>query len=374
MRDPYQVLGVSPGAPDDEVKSAFRTLAKQLHPDLHPNDADADRAFRDVTTAYQTLSDPRMRGAYDAAVASHRCSLSRRRFRARAATTITVFALTVGSVSAPVLWQDFVGALLPTGTDPGSASRNETGATTPDTVEAVAASQDVTSQAPVVSVGPPAEPPRAIVAAPDGPSVGELGTPPVLEHKPTEHLPLPSVGLANNGHSGNGPLPSAPRQGRTWASYRSAAFGFALQYPADVFVSPPSQSKESKSFWSRDGRARLVISAALTNGATLPKHRQSLVEGAYRGAAFDYAPQRSTWFVLSGTLGDNMFYERVTFTCDGRAFHGWKLVYPLTERTLYDRIVEEVHRRYRQRNGPGGRCSGNASQDFRPDGKATAPQ
>jgi molecular chaperone DnaJ len=59
MRDAYQVLGVSPGAPDEEVKRAFRRLAKQLHPDLHPNDEDAERAFRDVTRAYQTLSDPR---------------------------------------------------------------------------------------------------------------------------------------------------------------------------------------------------------------------------------------------------------------------------------------------------------------------------
>lgn len=388
MRDPYQVLGVLPGALDQEVKSAFRALAKQLHPDLHPNDAGADQAFRDVATAYQTLSDPRLREAYDAAVASPHRSLQRRRLRARAATTIAVFALTVCSVSAAVLWRDFLGALLPTRNDPGSASRN---ATAPDSVEALASlSQDVTSQAPVVSVGPrvstsaevPREPPLAIVAAQDRPSVGELGTPPLLEHKPTEHLPLLlpllSVGLADSGHAlvaGKGPLPAAPRQGATWASYRSAAFGFALQFPADVFVSARSQSGEGESFWSRDGRARLVIFAApTTNGATLPKHRQSLVEGPYKGAAFDYTPQRSTWFVLSGTLGDNMFYERVTFACDGRAFHGWKLVYPLAERTLYDRIVEEVHRRYRQGNGSGGRCNGNASRHLRPDGKAATPQ
>jgi hypothetical protein len=385
MRDPYQVLGVLPGAPDQEVKSAFRALAKQLHPDLHPNDAGADQAFRDVATAYQTLSDPRLRVAYDTAVASRHRSLNRRRLRARAATTIAVFALTVCSVSAAVLWRDYLGGLLPpTRNDPGWAPRN---ASAPDSVEALAPlSQDVTSQAPVVSVGPlastiaevPREPPLAIVAAQDRSSAGEPGTPPLLEHKPTEHRPLVSVGLANSGHAlvaGKGPLPAAPRQSGTWASYRSAALGFALQYPADVFVSAPSPSDEGESFRSHDGRARLVIFAApTTNGTTLPKHRQSLVEGPYKGAAFDYTPQRSTWFVLSGTLGDTMFYERVTFACDGRTFHGWKLVYPLAERTLYDRIVEELHRRYRHGNGPGGRCNGNASRHFRPDGKAATPQ
>jgi hypothetical protein len=71
---------------------------------------------------------------------------------------------------------------------------------------------------------------------------------------------------------------------------------------------------------------------------------------------FDYAPQRSNWFVLSGTLGEEMFYERVTFACDGHALHRWKLVYPLSQRTVYGRIIEEVHRRYSHANGQGSGC------------------
>src|SRR5262245_52085415 len=113
MRDPYQVLGVLPGAPDEEVKRAFRRLAKQLHPDLHPNDANADRAFRDITRAYQTLSDPRSREAHDAAYTSRPRPPRRLGFRARAATSVAAFALTVCSVSAAVLWQDLVEVLLP---------------------------------------------------------------------------------------------------------------------------------------------------------------------------------------------------------------------------------------------------------------------
>lgn len=108
---------------------------------------------------------------------------------------------------------------------------------------------------------------------------------------------------------------------------------------------------------SRDGRARLLVSAAInTSGRSLAGYRQALVDGPYRGAVFDYAPQRTTWFVLSGKLGNQMFYERVTFSCDQRAFHRWKLVYPLPERWFYDRIVEEVHRRYNHGNGPGAHC------------------
>jgi hypothetical protein len=142
------------------------------------------------------------------------------------------------------------------------------------------------------------------------------------------------------------PAPSKTDDG--WASHRDARFGFALQYPFEVFLPDPEPSNEGKSFVSRDGRARLLISAAVNaQGLTLTQHRRSLMQGAYKSATFDYTPQRGTWFVLSGTLGTDMFYHRVTFTCGGQALHGWKLVYPLSERAVYDRIVEEVHRRYR---------------------------
>jgi hypothetical protein len=105
----YQVLGVRPGAPDEEIKAAFRSLAKQLHPDLHPGDTDAERQFQDVARAYETLGDPPSRVAYDAGLARQR-SLRRWRFRAVATTMLTVLALTV---SVGVFWRDLSAALRP---------------------------------------------------------------------------------------------------------------------------------------------------------------------------------------------------------------------------------------------------------------------
>ena len=67
----------------------------------------------------------------------------------------------------------------------------------------------------------------------------------------------------------------------------------------------------------------------------------------YAGATFDYAPQRGNWFVLSGIIGDEMFYQRVTFSCDGQSVHHWLLVYPVAERAAFDAIVEGIHRSYR---------------------------
>lgn len=61
----YEVLGVSKDASQDEIKSAYRKLARQYHPDLHPGDEEAANKFKEVSEAYETLSDPQKRAAYD---------------------------------------------------------------------------------------------------------------------------------------------------------------------------------------------------------------------------------------------------------------------------------------------------------------------
>lgn len=65
MRDPYEVLGIGHNASAAEIKTAFRRLAARHHPDRNPGDEQAQARFTELNTAYQILSDPQKRAAYD---------------------------------------------------------------------------------------------------------------------------------------------------------------------------------------------------------------------------------------------------------------------------------------------------------------------
>ena len=64
-RDLYEVLGISKTADEKAIKKAYRKLAKKYHPDMNPGDKTAEQKFKEVTDAYNILSDPEKRKLYD---------------------------------------------------------------------------------------------------------------------------------------------------------------------------------------------------------------------------------------------------------------------------------------------------------------------
>ncbi|MBE6981058.1 MAG: J domain-containing protein [Ruminococcaceae bacterium] len=65
VEDPYKVLGVSPNASDEEIKRAYRALAKKYHPDRNPGDTEAAKKMQEVNAAYEQIKDPGKGRQYD---------------------------------------------------------------------------------------------------------------------------------------------------------------------------------------------------------------------------------------------------------------------------------------------------------------------
>lgn len=143
-----------------------------------------------------------------------------------------------------------------------------------------------------------------------------------------------------------------------WGRIESERYGFMLAYPGNIFTPRDAVSDgEGHVLVSRDGAAQLLV-AAFDNetNTTLREYREQLLSENYSGALLDYAPVKKRSFIISGTRGDMHFYERVSFTCGGRLINSWALLYPVSERKVYDRVVEAIARSYSPGAGRTGDC------------------
>jgi hypothetical protein len=156
---------------------------------------------------------------------------------------------------------------------------------------------------------------------------------------------------------------ASPLETQGWSTYKSPSFGFSFAFPDGLFkLDRSSPQANGGGIWlSEDRRARLIATSGPNQSQeTLKSYRQTILQESYANARLDYAPILATGFVLSGVLpspqGERMFYERVTFVCDGRFIYGWQMMYPATERRKFDRIVEAVSRSYKPGRGDRGDC------------------
>ena len=365
-RNLYQVLGLAPGVDHEQIKTAFRALAKRSHPDVNADSHDTEERFKEFCGAYEILGDPARRATYDLVLVQER-NRRRRRFWQAAATMLASFIVTIGTGStAFILLQRPPLAPLSEVAAPSAVANSEIASISPAQSQLASNEQAFGYHENSIDVPTPAESSDAgFTEANAAMAVIWLSTAPESAAPAIHHDAELQPGAVDSTQVSPAQLPEATllpalpqsppdNKAATWTTYRNTRFGFSLKIPDAIFLRGEAAADVAENMWvSRDGRSVLhITSVPNMAGIKAAQHRRLLMQQRYGGATLDYAPEKANWFVLSGTLGEEMFYERVTLSCDGRSMHSWQLVYPVSERAVYDRVVEEMHRSYRH----GARC------------------
>ena len=129
--------------------------------------------------------------------------------------------------------------------------------------------------------------------------------------------------------------------GHSWTIYRNDSYGFSISYPADVFqVERGSEVRDGQSFVSLDGEARVLFGTWRNTGRLEPAaYRDHFAKRSYKGFSVRYRRLSENRFVLTGQGDGKRFYEKVTFSCQGRLISSVAMIYPSERREVYERII-----------------------------------
>lgn len=157
----------------------------------------------------------------------------------------------------------------------------------------------------------------------------------------------------------------ASAQERSWQAIQNERFGFTLPYPAHTFVLATGKARDDAVLLvSKDGRAKLQASGSInTTRESAASYREFVVRTSYAQGKVTYTRTYRRTFVVAGTIGDQVFYERVFFGCSGNVITGWQMMYPAAERHYYDRVVEEIHRAWKPGAGLNAACRDTAADE-----------
>jgi hypothetical protein len=150
------------------------------------------------------------------------------------------------------------------------------------------------------------------------------------------------------------PLSAAVAAVPPWSSEQDAGLGFTYSYPHGLFSRIAGDGKPSFHYFvSPNSEAKLMVGAWNNReGRTPAGFKRWLLANAGGYDELTYRPRGRSWFVLSGYRGNNIYYEKVMFSCAGEVVNVLALTYPADQHNVYDRVVEHMEDTFR----PGSRC------------------
>ncbi|NJM34666.1 MAG: hypothetical protein HC850_08110 [Rhodomicrobium sp.] len=144
-----------------------------------------------------------------------------------------------------------------------------------------------------------------------------------------------------------------PKAEERWINYEDPRFGYTLFYPSAMFEpGPPPENGSGQTFATADGKAKIVVFGAFNAENYSPaEYRRVLLEEFGGYDRMDYSPTGKTWFVLSGFRGDNIYYQKVMFTCSNKVISVLSMTFPTAEKPFYEPLVETVEDNFKTGRG-----------------------
>jgi hypothetical protein len=139
-----------------------------------------------------------------------------------------------------------------------------------------------------------------------------------------------------------------------WTEQRDPQFGYHYSYPDASFGAVEGDGKPGfHYFTSNETDAKFLVGAWDKNDGDTPEHfKQWMIANAGGYEEITYQPRGRGWFVLSGYRGDQIYYEKVMFSCGMRMVNILAISYPVAERDHFDPVVEQMEDTFR----PGQEC------------------
>ena len=139
-------------------------------------------------------------------------------------------------------------------------------------------------------------------------------------------------------------LAGAPaRAQNAWRTYRNDRFGTSIEYPSDKFRPlPPPENGDGLAFEAADGGKFTVSALRNINNDTLAQVEASYLTDREAGETITYRDKGPDWFVLSGTRGNTIFYERHLLSLHNELINTLDMTYPVRLKTAYDPIVTRM--------------------------------
>jgi hypothetical protein len=136
-----------------------------------------------------------------------------------------------------------------------------------------------------------------------------------------------------------------------WLTYQNDRYGTTIEYPDGFKMQRPPDSDDGRAFKSADGADFAV--AALYNALdfTVAKYRDFTVKNVDPGSVITYETRGDNWFVISGTRGALIFYEKHRLSHDAQMIEDFVMSYPASLRSIYDPIVARMAKSFRPGRG-----------------------